>query len=186
MNKGKQTIRDITLTSVLAAVLYVQQLALFFIPNVQFSTLLIMLYAKVFGFKRTTIIIIIHILAINIFSPFGPILPVHLASMFVGWFIIPLLLVTIFRKVESTIGLAFLGLLFGSAYGWAFIPATVFILDLPFLPYLIADIPFQIIMSVANFITILWLYDPLKKVLVDQQLKYFSNEKMAQETKYFF
>jgi energy-coupling factor transport system substrate-specific component len=30
--------------------------------------------------------------------------------------------------------------------------------------YLVADLPFQIIMALSNFLTILWLYPPLKKV----------------------
>lgn len=174
MSQNTKQIKEIALIAILASVLYVQQLALFFIPNVQFSTLLIVLYTRLFGFKRTMFIIIIHIIVINLFTPFGPVMPIHLVSMFIGWSIIPVVLTTVFRRANSALALAFLGLFFGSAYGMAFIPATVFVLNSPFLPYLIADIPFQVIMACANFITIMWLYDPLKKILIEQKKKYFS------------
>ncbi len=173
MRENTKQIKEIALLAALASVLYVQQLALFFIPNVQFSTLLIVLYSRIFGFRRTTLIILIHVTVINLFSPMGPVVPIHFLSMFFGWFFIPLSLATIFRKVQSSIALAFLGIVFASIYGMAFIPGTVFVLDMPFLAYLIADIPFQVIMAVANFITIIWLYDPLKKVLMEQKEEFF-------------
>lgn len=164
----KSTIKDLTIIVVAASILFVQQLALSFIPNVQFSVLLIVLYTKVLGFKKTSLIIVIHVLAVNLFSPLGPVVPTLIPAMFIAWMLIPLLLTTLFKKLESAIYLSLFGFVYGFVYGWIYIPFTVWFLGTPFLPYLIWDIPFEIIMAISNMISILWLYDPLKKAFVHQ------------------
>ena len=177
MSKGHQTIKDTALIAICAAVLFVQQMALSFIPNVQLSTLLIVLYAKVLGFKRTSLIIVIHVIAYNLLSPFGSVIPVYIPFMFAAWMLVPISLSTFLKKIESSLGLAIVGLAFGFVYGWMFIPPAVFITGTPFIPYLVMDIPFEIVMAISNFITILWLYYPLKNVLYDQLMRFESKEK---------
>ncbi len=177
MGKGQRAIKDAALIAICAAILFVQQLALSFLPNIQFSTLLIVLYAKVLGFRRTSLIIAIHVLAYNLLSPFGPVIPMYIPFMFVAWMIIPLSLHTFFRKVESSLGLAIFGIVFGFIYGWMFIPAAVFLTDAPFVAYLVMDIPFEIVMALSNFITIYWLFDPLKRVFYDQLMRFEQKEK---------
>jgi hypothetical protein len=172
-----KAIKDIALIAICAAILFVQQLALSVLPNIQFSTLLIVLYAKVLGFKRTSLIIVVHVIAYNVLSPFGSVIPMYLPFMLLAWMLIPLTLSTIFRKVESALGLAFIGFIFGFVYGWTFIPAAVFLTDAPFVAYLVMDIPFEIMMALSNFITIYWLYGPLKKVLSEQLNRFEQNEK---------
>lgn len=177
MSKSHQTIKDTALIAICAAVLFVQQMALSFIPNVQLSTLLIVLYAKVLGFKRTSLIIVIHVIAYNLLSPFGSVIPVYIPFMFAAWMLVPISLSTFLKKIESSLGLAIVGLAFGFVYGWMFIPPAVFITGTPFIPYLVMDIPFEIVMAISNFITILWLYYPLKNVLYDQLMRFESKEK---------
>ncbi len=169
----KHTIKDLTIIVVSASILFVQQLALSFIPNVQFSVLLVILYTKILGFKKTSLIIIIHVLAVNLLSPMGPVVPTLIPAMFIAWMLIPILLSTLLKHVHSAIWLSVFGFVYGFIYGWVFIPFTVWFLDVPFLPYLIWDIPFEIIMAISNMISILWLYDPLKKAFV-QQLEHIS------------
>ena len=164
----KSALKDMTIVVVLASILFVQQIALSFIPNVSFSVLLVVLYTKVMGFKKTTLIIILHVLAINLLSPLGPVVPTLIPAMFIAWMLIPILLTTIFKKLNSALGLSIFGLFFGFLYGWVYIPFTVWFIGTPFLPYLIWDIPFEIVMAIANMISILWLYDPLKKAFVNQ------------------
>lgn len=172
MSVSQRAIKDIALIAICAAILFVQQLALSFLPNIQFSTLMIVLYAKVLGFKRTTLIIIVHVIAINIFSPFGAMLPTHIPFMVLAWMIVPISLSTFLKKIESSLGLALFGLIFGFVYGWMFIPAAVFLTDAPFVAYFLMDLPFEIIMAISNFITIYWLYRPLKDVFFDQLIKF--------------
>jgi hypothetical protein len=165
-------IKDLTLIALLSAILFVQQLALSMLPNIQFTTLLIVLYTKVLGFKKTTLIIFIHVIISNFFSPYGIVNPMFLPLMFIAWMLIPISLNTIFKKVDSAFTLAFIGFVFGFIYGWTFIPISVYILDAPLKAYFLMDLPFEIIMAISNFLTILWLYDPLKKVLEHQKEKY--------------
>ena len=178
MGSKIHTVKDMTLVAVCASILFVQQLALSFIPNVQFSTLLIILYAKLLGFRRTTFIIIIHVLAINMLSPYGAMNPVLLPAMFIAWMIIPVALHTIFKRLDSAIHLSVFGLVYGFVYGWVFIPFSVFILGVPFKTYFLADIPFKIVMAVSNFVTILWLYDVLRKAFETQLIKYKESHKI--------
>jgi len=173
MSQKHQAIKDSALIAIFASILFVQQVALSFLPNIQFTALLIVLYSRVLGFKKTSLIVIIHVFAINILSPFGPVIPMQIPAMVVGWLLIPILLHTIFKKAESAWSLAIIGFLFGFIYGWLFIPVSIWILDIPFLNYLYADILFEIIMAVSNFLTILWLYEPLKKLLIELKNRYY-------------
>jgi hypothetical protein len=173
----KTLIKDTALIAICAAVLLAQQMAFSFLPNVQLTTLLIVIYAKTLGFKRTTLIVIIHVLAYNILSPFGAVTPIHMPSMFIGWMIIPLSLTTFLKKVDSPLGLAIFGFIFGFIYGWAYIPAQVFFIGSPLIPYLMMDIPFEIVMGITNFLTIYWLYTPLKTSFAEQLHKFEQKEK---------
>ncbi len=172
MSKKHQTVKDAALIAVLASILFVQQLALSFIPNVQFTTLLLILYTKIIGFKRTTLVVVIHVMITNILSPFGPVIPLQIPAMLIGWLLIPILLSTVFKNLDSPISLAIFGLIFGFIYGWLFIPVSVFVLDVPFVTYFVADLVFEIIMATSNFLIIFWLYDPLKKLLKELKDKY--------------
>ncbi len=173
MSQKHQAIKDAALIAILASILFVQQLALSFLPNVQFTTLLIVLYSRVIGFKKTSLVVVLHVLAVNILSPFGPVILMQIPAMLIGWLLIPFLLHTVFKKAKSAWALAIFGFFFGFVYGWLFIPVSVWLLDIPFLSYLYADVLFEIIMGVSNFLTILWLYAPLKKLLMDQKSRYY-------------
>ena len=167
------TIKDTALIAVCAAILFVQQLALSFLPNIQFTTLLIILYTKVLGFKKTTFTIVIHIIVINILSPYGPLMPMYIPSMFIGWMLIPISLSTFLKKLNSAYALAIFGFFFGFLYGWLFIPVAVFVLGTPFEAYFMMDLPFELIMALSNFLTVLWLYYPLRNMLSKEKDKYY-------------
>lgn len=173
MSQKHQAIKDAALIAVLASILFVQQIALSFLPNVQFTALLIVLYSRIIGFKKTMLIVVIHVFAINILSPFGPVIPMQIPAMLIGWLLIPILLHTVFKKFTSAWMLALFGFFFAFVYGWLFIPVSVWVLGIPFLSYLYADLLFEIIMAVSNFLTILWLYEPLKKILLEQKARYY-------------
>jgi len=177
LSKLHQGTNDVALIAILSAILLVQQIALSFLPNVQTTVLLIVLYTKVLGFKKTTLIIMIHVILYNTLSPFGAVIPLHFISMFVGYMIIPISLQTIFKKLKSPLQLASAGLLFGFLYGWAFIPVSVFVLGIPFMTYFLMDLPFEMVMAVSNFLSIYWLYEPLSKLLIVQTAHYYLETK---------
>ena len=42
---------------------------------------------------------------------------------------------------------------------------TMWVLHTPFVPYLIKDVPFELLLAASSFLGILLLYDPLRKLL---------------------
>ncbi len=157
------TIRDITIIAALAAILFVQEEVLTFLPNIQLTVLLIVLYSKCLGFSKTTAIIIIHVILDNLIM--GSFNLFYMPFMLVGWLMIPLLLCTVFKKISSTIPLALLGILFSLLYSWMFIIPGVLITKVNLIAYLSSDIPFELLLSASSFLSILLLYEPLKKVM---------------------
>ncbi len=57
---------------------------------------------------------------------------------------------------------------FGFVYGWVFIPFRMLQLGIDELwPYLLADLPFEIIMATTGLLTVLWIYKPLYNIMND-------------------
>lgn len=155
-------IKEISLIGILAGILFVLEQALVFLPNIQLTVFLIILYSKKLGFKRSIIIIILYVLLDNlvigsfniIFTPF----------MFIGWAIIPLTLCTVFKRIENNIVLALLSMLYAFLYSWIYIIPNVIVYEYSVLYYLSADILFEVILAVSSFISVLWLYKPLSNL----------------------
>lgn len=166
-------VKDITLMALLTAILFVQEQAFTLLPNIQLTVMLLVLYSKVLGLKKTTFIILVHTLLDNLVM--GSFNLYFIAFMLAGWLLIPLLLTTVFKKVESTIALAFLGILFSFLYSWVMAPASLIIQDALTLPLLIAylqiDIWWEILLAMSSFLTILWLYEPLYMMMKNLETK---------------
>ena len=160
--KSKIAIKDITLIAILAAILFVQKQVFSFIPFIQFTVLLLFLYSKHLGTIKTLIIITIHVILDNLLS--GYFNPILVLSMIIGWSLIPILLCSIFKKVNSNIMLALLGLLLSFLYSWVIALPHSIIMEIDFFSYLTMDIIYELSLSISSFITILLLYKPLSKV----------------------
>ena len=162
------TIKDITLIALLTTILFVQEQLLSILPNIQLTVFLLVLYSKKLGFIKTTIICFIHVLLDNLIM--GSFNVIYMPFMFIGWMIIPISLNTIFKKVNSNILLAFLGLLFSFLYCWIYIIPNTLILEVSFISYLVADILWEVLLSTSSFLTILLLYEPCSN-LFDKYIK---------------
>lgn len=165
MNKRfTMTVKDMALIAMFAAILFIQEEALTFIPNVQLTVFLLVLYSKRLGFIRTAIIIIIHVLLDNLVM--GSFSVIWTPAMFVGWMLIPIVICTIFRKVENFIVLAFAGAFLSFTYCWCYVVPNYFILHINPIKYLASDIVFECILAASSFISILCLYIPVKNIFV--------------------
>ncbi len=160
----KTSLKRLIFMAMCITILFVQEQILTIIPNVQFSTLLIVLYVSLFKWRESVSMIVIYVILDNLYmNSFNPI---YTPAMLIAWLSIPLVYHTVLGKTKSETKLAIFGLLFGFYYGWVFIPFRMFELGITeFWPYLMLDLPFQIIMAISNFLTILWLYKPLYKTL---------------------
>lgn len=164
-------IKQIALYSVLTSILFVSEQLLSFIPNVQLTFLLIILYNKVLGIKPTIIIVIIHTLLDNLIM--GSFTPLIIIPMMMGYIVTLIILQTLFKNANTPLFLALFGILSGIIYSFMFIIVNVLLLDISLKAYIIADIPHTLILVASNFITILWLYTPLNKILTNIVNKYF-------------
>ena len=166
--ESKFTVRDITLIAILTTILFVQEQLLSFLPNIQLTVFLLVVYSKKLGLFKTIIITLIHTI-LDCFV-MGSLNMMYFPFMLIGWMLIPILLNTIFKKVESNISLSFLGILFSLLYCWLYIIPSCIILQVDFLSYLYADIVWEVILAVSSFLTILLLYNPCS-VTVDRFIK---------------
>ena len=174
MKEKKFEPKDITLIALLATIIFVQEQLLAFLPNIQLTVFLFVLYSKKIGFVRTSIICLIHVVLDNMV--FGGFNIFYMPFMFIGWLIIPITLNTLFKKVESNIVLAFLGIIYALIYSWLFIIPNCFILNVSFKAYLIADFVWELLLALSSFISILLLYDPVSKIFSNSYFKRILNK----------
>ncbi len=154
-------VKDIVVLSALTTILFVSEQLLSFIPNVQITFLLLFVYSGVLKTKKTLLIILIHVLLDNLFMSSFNI--AFIPFMFIGYSLIPIT-INLF-KIESEIKLSFLGALLSVIYTTLYVIPNVILLNINFIDYLIADIPFTIILAISSFVSILWLYKPIKNKL---------------------
>ena len=157
-------IKDITIIAFFAAILFVQEQLLTFLPNVQLTVFLILLYSKVFGLTKTLIIVLFHTILDNLVM--GSFSIYYLPFMLIGWMIIPIVTCLFFKKTENTIVLALIGAVCSFVYSWLFAIGQVLLTDVSLLVYLASYVTFEIILAVSSFLSILWLYKPCYKLLV--------------------
>lgn len=155
-NNKKFSVRDIALIAILSTILFVQEQVLTFLPNIQLTVFLLVLYSKKLGFIRTTIIVIIHVLLDNLFM--GSMNLVYTPAMFVGWMLIPIIICTLFKKTESPFLLAIFGFIEGFLYSWMFILPNYLLYNINPLAYLASDVLFEFLLAISSFLSILFLY----------------------------
>lgn len=155
-------IKDITLCAICTSILVVQEQILAFLPNIQLTLFLMVVFSKKLGLIRTIIIITCYTLIDGLIG--GPFNIIYITFMLIGWLIIPILLCTIFKKVQSPLYLALLGVMFAFTYSWINIIPNLILTSATIISYLIADYPFELLLAASSFLSILWLYTPIERV----------------------
>ena len=123
------------------AIIFTQEQLLMFIPNVQLTVLLIILFVSVFSFKESIMMITAYVFLDSLYM--GGFNIFYMVPMMLAWYVIPLSYHTILRQTKNELKLAIFALIFGFIYGWMFIPFNMIQTGIPnFIPYLIADLPF--------------------------------------------
>ncbi len=141
-----------------------------FIPNVQFTVALLVVYASIFTYKENMILIFVYVILDNLYM--GTFSPFYLMPMLIAWSLIPTVYHFLLRRTTNEKKLACFGLVFGFVYGWVFIPFHMIQTGIhTWWPYLLADLPFEIIMATSGFLTILWTYQPLYRLMRSEMAK---------------
>lgn len=159
---GKNTIRSITLTAMLLAILIVQEEVLVFIPNVQLTTLLIMAYSAVLPTSLLLILIPAYVLIDSLLM--ASLNPIYMIPMVFAWLFLAFLTKAI--KNKPFIWIVIVAVLFGFLYGWSFIPSKMLTMSVfEVWPYVLSDLPFEVIMAVTNLFTVGIMYRPIVQFL---------------------
>ena len=155
-------VKDIALMAIFTAILFVQEQLLNFIPNVSLTIFLMVLFSKKLGFIKSMIIITSHVLLDNLFmSSFNV---VFVGFSLLGYYVIPISLNTVFKKVNNNIILGILGFCFALIYSWAYIIPNVIVLDINVREYMIADILWELTLGLSSMLSIILLYNPMSKL----------------------
>ncbi len=145
----------------LTAILTVQEELLTVIPNVQLTFLLVICYGATIGILDGTLVVIVHViidnLIMNSFTPF------IIIPMFMGLEIALIIGYLLRNKKEYIV--AIFGGIAGLIYALIFFGSTVLFYNVEPIPYLIADIPFDVVLVSCNVIAILFLYKPIINVI---------------------
>ncbi|MDR1130988.1 MAG: hypothetical protein LBL15_01025 [Oscillospiraceae bacterium] len=158
--KARRAVRDITVLALCAAVMVAVQVGLAVLPNVELVSLLVLMYALVFG-SRALYIIYVFVLAEGLI--FG----------FQLWWLSYLYVWTILagaawllRAMRSALGWAVLSGVFGLLFGALCAIPYLFIGGWPMaVAYWVSGIPFDLIHGAANFALCLALWRPLYGLL---------------------
>jgi len=157
------TIKNICQIALLTVILFVQEELLTVLPNIQLTFFLIILYSKVLGFRKTVTIVPIYLLLDCLVM--GALNPIFIIFQLIGWMLIPILVCSVFKKIDNNIILAIISILFSLLYSWIMIIPNIIVLQIDFRAYLIADLPFEGLLAGSSFLSTLLLYNPLKNVL---------------------
>lgn len=155
----KTRVIDLTVIAILTVVIFVQEQALSFLPNIQLTVLLFILYSRLLGTKKTLIIVLLHTFADNIYV--GSLSPFLVIPMLLAWSLIPILLNTVFKRLKSPIFLTMFAFFFGFIYGMMFIPFVSYQFGFDPLKYYLADLPFELVMGLSGAVSVAILYEPL-------------------------
>lgn len=162
MNKR---IRELVFLALSTSILVVQELVFSFLPNIQLTTFLILIYTKVFGIKKTSIIVLVYVFIDNLL--FGSITMINIViPMLIAWMLIVIIFYFISKYTDKILIYVITAYVFGHIYGLIFTPFQAMLLEVDIKTYMIADIPWQIIMGLSNAFTVLWLFEPLEKYLI--------------------
>lgn len=152
--------RDLVVVAMMSAMLFVVQVALSFVPNIELVTLLIIIYTLVIG-RKTIFAIYVFALLEGLFYGFGIWWIMYLYIWTVLYFIVRTL-----RKQEEVLVWSLVGGFFGLLFG-----------TLCSIPYFFiggigagvvwwgAGLPYDILHGVGNFVVILVLFKPIYKVV---------------------
>lgn len=146
------------------AITFTQEQLLLILPNIQFTVLLMFVFASVFTKKEMFIYVLGYVLIDSLYM--GAFNPFYMMPMMLAWFSIAWFYQYFLKGSNNIYKKASIAFLFGFVYGWVFIPFTMIQTGVDsFLPYLIADLPYEIIMGTTGFLTVLWGYEPLVTVV---------------------
>lgn len=160
VDKAKLTIRQITLFSMLAAMTFAAKWVMSPLPNIEPVTLMVLLFGAVFGWKAL-FPVAVYVAAELLFYGLG----VWNFYYLYIW-LIPMVLGIALRKVESPLGWAIAAGFFGLAFGALCAPVDLLIGGWAYAAAKwVSGISFDLLHGAGNFVIVLTLFVPLRKLV---------------------
>lgn len=154
------SVRRLVLYGLLAAVLAGLQVALALLPNIEAVSLMVMVYAVVFGGGAAYIILVFVLLEMLIWG-----VNTWVLSYLYVWGVLAFL-AWLLRRMETRLGWALLsgayGLSFGALCALIYLPVGGWKM---FFATWVAGIPFDLLHCAGNFVLALVLFQPCKRLL---------------------
>ena len=144
------------------AIIFAQEEALTVIPNVQLTVLLLMIYGAVVGPIWGSVIVLAHCFLDN--ALMGSLMPYVFIPMAIGWEIV--MLFGWISKKWPLIVKVILSVVGALIYCWLFVLFNKLMVPaIDIKKYIIADIPFEIVLMCSSGISIALLYKPVFNVV---------------------
>ena len=160
LDKTKLTLRDVALFGVLGALTFSLKVAMSFLPNIEPTSLLVMVYAVVFGRKALYPIYLYVALEILFYG-----IQLWNINYLYVWLILAMG-AWMMRNVQQSLAWALLGAVFGLFFGALCAPVYLFTGGPAVaLSWWISGIPFDLLHCGGNFVMVLVLFKPLRRLL---------------------
>ena len=160
LDKKPLTLREVALFGILAALTFAAKVVMSFLPNIEPVSLMVMLYAVVFGRKGLYPVYLYVLLEILFYG-----IQLWNINYLYVWAIL-FLAARIMKNSESSLAWALLAGSFGLLFGVLCAPVYVFSGGVSFaVAWWIEGIPFDLLHCAGNFVMALVLFLPLKKLL---------------------
>ena len=160
MDKARIPIAQITLFGILGALTFGLKVAMSWLPNIEPVSLLVMLYAVIFGRKAVYPIYLYVILEILVYG-----LGTWNFMYLYIWAVLAIA-AWLLRKMESPLGWALLSGVYGLAFGFLCAPVDIFIGGIGYaMSKWASGILFDIWHCAGNFVMALLLFVPMRRLL---------------------
>ena len=160
MDKARLTVRQIALFGMLGALTFGLKVAMSYLPNIEPVSLLVMIFAVVFGKKCVYPIYLYVLMEILLYG-----LGTWNFNYLYVWAILALA-AYLMRNTQSAFAWALLSGGFGLAFGLLCAPVDFVLGDLGYVvSKWVTGIPFDIMHCAGNFVIALLLFNPLRKLV---------------------
>lgn len=151
----RKYILKLTQIALMGAILYIVQISLSFLPNIELVTLLIVIFTKNFGYRGTAACFI-YVCLTSLMAGIG----LWWFTYFVVWPLFSLVVYKL-RKVDSWFIWGGINAVFGLCFGAFFAIPYIFVSPSYALTYWIKGIPFDIAHCIGNFTVAIILGKPI-------------------------
>lgn len=158
-------LKRLTMLTLYAAVLVVSDWALSYIPNIQVSMLLVVLLATLVPMRESLPVVTAYVIIDNLL--YGG-LTLYTIPMLFSWYGVVLVATLVKKYISSSKAFAILSIPLSVWYALPFMGMSVYLYSLDPVAYILADIPFWILMALSSYFTIDLLYSPLHKMLKER------------------